>query len=269
MSRFILFALIVVPALAWAQASQPASQPGTPAATVATAAWIIWLKANWYWLLVGVLIPSILTGLSKFPGPTTNKVIAILQMIVDILGITTHKNSPNTFKLPFTRSKPPGWVKPEKPAKPPLAPVAMLLLVPVLAVTLGSCCVFRGDCKSKPGQIATLVVDCTIEAVKTLATEMLPAVIAIITSGGKNWSEMLDLLKGAGFDALACSLQQAGQEVQNMTVRPGAVETHYLVKMKTTPVEVQARINKYLGEAKGKDGKLYRVEFKKPAVVTP
>lgn len=142
------------------------------------------------------------------------------------------------------------------------------LLIPLLifTLTLSSCCVFRGDCTSKPGQIATLVVDCTIEAVKTAATDLLPAVIAIITSGGSNWAGMLDLLKGAGFDALACSLQQAGQEVQNMTAKPGAVDTHYLVKMRVAPPEVKTRVNKYLSEFKGKDGKLYRIEFKK---VTP
>lgn len=143
--------------------------------------------------------------------------------------------------------------------------LALLLLIPVLCLTLSSCCVFRGDCKSKPGQIATMVVDCTVEAVKSAATELLPAVIAIITSGGTNWSGMLDLLKGAGFDALACSLQQAGQEVQNLSAKPGAVDTHYLIKMKVAPPEVQARVHKYLSEVKGKDGKLYRIEFKKVA----
>ena len=142
------------------------------------------------------------------------------------------------------------------------------LLVPLLlfTLTLSSCCVFRGDCRSKAGQIATLVVDCTIEAVKTAATELLPAVIAVITSGG-NYTALLDLLRGAGLDTLACSMQQAGQEVQNMTAAAPGVMIHPLIKMKVAPSEVQARINKYLSEIKSLDGKkVYRIEFKK---VTP
>lgn len=95
----LVFALLF-PLVVLAQASQPASAPATPA-------WILWLKANWPWLLLSVIIPSIITGLSKFPTPTTKKIVAVLQMIIDIFSITTHKNSPNTFKLPFTRSKPP------------------------------------------------------------------------------------------------------------------------------------------------------------------
>jgi hypothetical protein len=140
------------------------------------------------------------------------------------------------------------------------------LLAPLLVftLTLSSCCIFRGDCKSKPGQIATLVVDCALEAVKTQAVELLPAVIAIITSGGTNWMVLLDTLKGMGIDALACALQQTGQEVQNMSMKAGAVDTHYLIKMKTTPADAQARINKYLSEVKSADGKkVYRIEFKK------
>jgi hypothetical protein len=141
--------------------------------------------------------------------------------------------------------------------------LALLLIVPIFCLTLSSCCVFRGDCKSKPGQIATMVVNCSVEAIKTLATEMLPAVIALITSGGSNWSVLLDQLKGAGFDALACSLQQAGQEIQNMAMKAGPADTHLLIKMKTTPQQAQERIKKYLSEVKGPDGKLYRVEFAK------
>jgi hypothetical protein len=103
----ILTFILLIPLLAIAQASQPASAP-------ATAAWILWLKAHWAWLLLAVVLPCVITGLSKFPSPTTNKIIAILQMIIDIFSFTTHKDSPNTFKMIFTRSKPPGWTKAAK-----------------------------------------------------------------------------------------------------------------------------------------------------------
>jgi hypothetical protein len=139
---------------------------------------------------------------------------------------------------------------------------ARLFIVPIFCLTVSSCCIFRGDCKSKPDQIATLVVDCAIEAVKTQAIELLPAVTAIITSSGSNWMVLLDTLKSMGIDALACALQQTGQEVQNLSAKPGTIDTHYLIRMTISPPDVQARIKKYLSEFKGKDGKLYRVEFK-------
>jgi hypothetical protein len=145
----------------------------------------------------------------------------------------------------------------------PFRRLALLLIVPLFCLSLSSCCVFRGDCQSKPGQIATLVVDCTLAAVKATATEILPAVIALITSSGTDWSKMLDLLKQAGLDALSCSLQQAGQEVQNMTALGPGVMIHPLIKMTVTPAVVQQRVNQYLSDMVGPDGKHYRIEFKK------
>jgi hypothetical protein len=121
--------------------------------------------------------------------------------------------------------------------------LALLLIVPLFCLTISSCCVFRGDCKDKPGQIATLVIDCALEAVKTQAAELLPAVIAIITSGGTNWMVLLDALKGMGIDALACALQQGGQEVQNLAMKAGPLDTHVLIKMKVAPADVQTRVN--------------------------
>lgn len=249
-----ILAVLLIPLAAFAQA---ATQPASVGFQFG-----VWLSANKVWLipLIMTLIPTLITALSKFPQ--ANGVVKVLQIIFDFFSILTHKDSPGTLKMPFTRSKPPGWTKPEKGTRS-MPPVAGVILIPVLCLTLSSCCVFRGDCKSKPGQIATLVVDCSIEAVKTLATEMLPAVIAIVTSGGQNWSVLLNHLKEAGLDALACALQQAGQEVQNMAMKGTPMMVHPLVKMRTTPDEARARIDKYLSEIRGSNNKLYRVEFKR------
>ena len=141
----------------------------------------------------------------------------------------------------------------------------VLRFIPLLCfvLTLSSCCVFRGDCKTKPGQIATMVVDCSIAAVKSAATEMLPAVIAIITSGGTNWVAMLDALKSMGLDALSCAMQQAGQEIQNMsmtTPAPG-MQTHVLIKMKVAPPDAKKRIETYLSNVKKADGTPVQIRF--------
>lgn len=102
--RFVLFVvvllvLLVLPVLALsAPGSQPASQP-------ASSAIIVWLKANWPYLVFVVLIPSLITALS--PYPKAKGVVAFLQAVLDRFSGLTHPNSPGTLKLPFTRSRKP------------------------------------------------------------------------------------------------------------------------------------------------------------------
>lgn len=80
-------------------ASQAASQPAAPAA------WKVWLQANWLWLLVAVVIPSILNGLRK-KGVRAG-LIGFFEMLLDRLSVLTNKNSPNTIKMLGTRSQKP------------------------------------------------------------------------------------------------------------------------------------------------------------------
>lgn len=264
--RFVLFALLtcifIIPLLALAQASQPTSAPAVTSFTSWWATWgvLVIIPA------VLVILASIVTVLRKRKDdPAAQKAVSILETIIEIIGILPRRGTGQVLKAPFTRSRHMKELAAKNKAmRSPKAPLACLLVFFLLAPSISGCCVFRGDCKSKAGQIATLVVNCSVEAVKTLVAEMLPAVIAIITSGGANWAVLLDQLKGAGFDALACSLQQAGQEIQNMAMKSGPIDTHYLIKMKATPQEAQAKINKYLSEMKSPDGKkVFRVEFKK------
>lgn len=138
----------------------------------------------------------------------------------------------------------------------------------VLAVTLSiallsmsSCCVFRGDCTSKPGQIATMVVNCATESIKQIAMHLVPAVIAIITGGAPDWMAQLDSLKSFGLEALACSLQQAGQEIQNASMMAMPAQTHLLIKMKVAPPEARQRIDQYLNDVKKPDGSRVKVQF--------
>jgi hypothetical protein len=89
---FSLVALGVDPA------SQAASQP------VASSFWsvvVTWLAANWQYIVFAMLIPSIIVGCKS--GSVKDGFMAFL----DKLSVTTAKDSPGTFKLPFSASKPP------------------------------------------------------------------------------------------------------------------------------------------------------------------
>jgi len=91
---------VKAPASQAAPASAPSSQP-------APAAWKAWFKANWPWIagILLVALPGLITALAKYPK--AKGVVAALQVALDFISILTHKDSPNTVKLPFTSSKPP------------------------------------------------------------------------------------------------------------------------------------------------------------------
>jgi|GEM_PF-3975540 len=57
-------------------------------------------------LVFCALIPSLMTGLSRKPGPYTNAGVAALKFILDRLSVVTHADSPGTLKAPFTGSGP-------------------------------------------------------------------------------------------------------------------------------------------------------------------
>jgi len=72
-----------------------------------------WLVANQAWLLplaataLTSILASVVTGLTRYPGADTGKVVKVLKVIMDLLSFLTHKDSPGTFGLPLTRSEPP------------------------------------------------------------------------------------------------------------------------------------------------------------------
>src|SRR4051812_37275453 len=52
-----------------------------------------------------VAIPSLITGLSRYPQ--ASGFVAVLQTLLNLLSVLSHHDSPGTFKLPLTFSKPP------------------------------------------------------------------------------------------------------------------------------------------------------------------
>ena len=75
------------------------------------------LVAAWHWVLANqdqlaalgcLLLPSLITGLSKHPTPATNELIEGLQILLGRLSVLHHSDSPATLKAP--------WSKPVAPA---------------------------------------------------------------------------------------------------------------------------------------------------------
>src|SRR5712664_4374697 len=56
-------------------------------------------------VFLGLVLPSVITGLT--PYPKAKGVIPFLQLLLNIVSILTHHDSPGTFKAPLTLSKPP------------------------------------------------------------------------------------------------------------------------------------------------------------------
>ena len=75
-----------------------------------------WLAAHWMEVagVAVVVLPALITGLT--PYTKAKGVVTALRVVLDILSIVTHKDSPGSLKLPLMRSPEPvvnGVNKPE------------------------------------------------------------------------------------------------------------------------------------------------------------
>lgn len=71
-----------------------------------------YISAHWQEIGTGLalfIVNTFISGLGKYPAAET-----FLQFVRDWLSMSTKKNSDGTWKLPFTRSKPPGDETPFK-----------------------------------------------------------------------------------------------------------------------------------------------------------
>jgi hypothetical protein len=188
----LVFCLLVIlaPVAALAQAS---SQPSTPR-------FILWLKVNWWWILIvlGAALPTFITALSRYPK--AHGIISVLQIIADLLSINTHKDSPNSMKAPFTRSKPPTGQMKIGMRGPKAAATTALVLFLALGVT--SCCIL------KPGTCKTAYGNCAAEVARQEFPDALGLVEAALSgSTPEIVVESLDLLSGLGKGLILCCVQ--------------------------------------------------------------
>ena len=69
-------------------------------------------------------------------------------------------------------------------------------------------------------------IDCTVEAVKANAAQLLPAMAAILTGSASNWRDQVGAFaKEFGVDAAACALQHAAIDLQQTVAPTGATPT--------------------------------------------
>lgn len=90
-------------------------------------AWPIWAP------ILTVVIASLVTRLT--PYPKAGGVVTALRVVLDVLSVLTHKDSPGTFQLPVVqRSQPPeGKLELPPPSVPPVVALLALLALPRLA----------------------------------------------------------------------------------------------------------------------------------------
>jgi hypothetical protein len=175
---------------------------------------LVWLWVHYSPWLVASLLPSLIAGLVI--SPKTEKAASVLQKILDILkkiigffSILTHKNDPGTFQLPFYLGKL------KKPKVVP--PAATILLIICVSLPQLSCCKVFGLC----GDTAKDLIDCAKEAIVSKTPHLIPIVKDILTGSGDWKTSLFDLIKEWGKDAVACAMQQVGQDLL-ASVPPGA-----------------------------------------------
>ena len=175
-------------------------------ATIAAA--LAWISANQAILIPVVLlvVNDIRNGLTKHPAAA-----GFLGMFLDLISTHAHAESPSTFKLPGTLSKPPAVVGATvtTPAAPlPLTAIALLLL----AGSLSACEHITG------AMVATDVVNCGSAAIQANATaDNVQATMAALMSGDpasvEPGLEKIGLATGAA--ALFCLVGQVVTQLES------------------------------------------------------
>ena len=91
----------------------------------------------------------------------------------------------------------------------------IVVLTVCAALLLPSCCVFKGTCTDKPGQIATAVLDCTKAGIEADLPKVLPIIIDILKSGSGNLDAIVAALGGIagivsdGIEVVTCAIDAA------------------------------------------------------------
>jgi uncharacterized membrane protein YqaE (UPF0057 family) len=170
------------------------------------------------------LLATLATGLSNYP-----KEQSFVRALLDLLSFSTHKDSPDSLKLPLLmRSRPPSSTK-SGVITPPLPPAAVVLFlggfgkavlnIAVMLTLLGylislsSCCYFKGTCKAQ--DIGQALIDCTTQSLSQEMIDIMPAVIAVLESGSPDWAEQLAALEKNGEDAIICVVSKLVAQIKN------------------------------------------------------
>jgi len=97
---------------------------------------------------------------------------------------------------------------------------SVVAFVACMLVTAGCASSWRSDTTRT---IRRDAIDCTIEAVKANAAQLLPAIAAILAGSASNWRDQVGAFaKEFGVDATACALRHAAIDLQQTVAPRGA-----------------------------------------------
>lgn len=205
--------------------------------------WIRIFWADWGPIFTLILIPSIITGLSKSPSTVgASKIVQqvwdVIKQVLSYISTTKFKDEPGTFQLPVLtaarRTKKLMVAKKmmkaarrdtdDTPTPPPGIGTAVLSILLLMSLFLQGCCAWTGTCTGKVGEIGNDIVDCGKASLKQSIANLIPTVLAIITGGSINWEQQLNSLVGLGGDALSCALVVVAQDIQSYSSAPATSE---------------------------------------------
>lgn len=169
-----------------------------------------WENFTWFWENYGpwigaALIPAIITGLtiSAKTAPAVGVVEKIwntVKTVMNALSVLTHKNVDGTFQLPIV-----SVIK-----KDDAGPAAGLILIILLSSTQVSCAWFSGS-----KERAKAAFDCTKESIQHRASNLLPAMVGILTGGTETWKDQAkELGHKFGDDAAGCAVKAALMKIE-------------------------------------------------------
>jgi len=178
-----------------------------------------WEKFSEFWQAYGPwigasLIPTLVVGLSV--SPKTEEAAGIIQkvwdfvkMALDFLSVATHKDKPGTFQLPL---KADALLKKAKNRSTEAGLVLFLVGATAGYSSMGCVSWF----KEEGGKVKTVAIDCSIASVKENASQLVPALVGILTGGSVNWKEQVKVfVKEFGQDATSCAMQAAINRLQD------------------------------------------------------
>lgn len=176
-----------------------------------------YLVSNWKWMapVLGYILLNIANGLTSHPDLAN-----WLHRTVDFITLTTHSDSPGTFKMLFTKSKPPlTKLQPITPTNPTarVAAIIPILFVPSF-VLLSSCACWQPEHRNDPGcVIVHQIIDCTGD---NLPTSIAGVILAYISgTASPDWNFVLAQLENAGVKDGGCILAQL---LNDYAAKPGA-----------------------------------------------
>lgn len=100
------------------------------------------------------VLPTLITGLTAYPQ--AQGTVSALRLILNVLSVVSHKDSPGTFKLPMTVSADPGLPK----AQPPLgfARLRFLVVLAIAGLFVATAAAHADEAAAAPAPNAPVIV---------------------------------------------------------------------------------------------------------------